>query len=857
MSWCKFNLDWTKLLMDNIAFPTLEIFLLGKFRVKVNGVLLEEHVWKRRSPKKLIKLLALQPDHRLHREQIIDLLWTEQDCDIAFNSLNKAIHTARRTLEPKLKKGSESMFIQTKSSQVILHSPGKLFIDVEEFERLAHSAIKAEDAEIGKAALGLYQGQLLTEDVYDDWLRVKRETLNLLFRKAANKTAEIYLRGEDHLRALELFKKLCREDPTDERVHQNLMRLYAMTGSKYQALKQYEQCRSALRELDMEPEQETVNLIDLIKEGKIPAVKTGSKRGSPLQSNSLIHQSSDSLKDENPNGFQSANQQKLPEIRQLTFRQGVIQTARFASDRQAVFYSAAWESSGLKTYKINLSNFESQAIGQNGTGIFSVSWEGVLALALEKRFLRGFIAAGTLAQMLPKEIFTEKILEDVQWADWHPAGNCITQAFARQYLAVVRDREGKNRLEFPVGNILYETGGWISHPRFSPSGKYLAFIEHPTLADDSGAVAVIDLQNTLTNKRRILSDKWISIQGLAWKAVGDELWFTAAKAGNARSVYSVSLNGKDERLVYRGIGSLTLQDLSGKNEALITVDKTRVRIAAHLSGETEVRDLSWHDWSLVRDISADGKIILFTEAGESAGSLYSAFIRKTDESEAIFLGEGSALALSPDGEYALVKLDKTLKELVLLSAKGGGVVKHLKPDRTEPLNYHPWACWFPDGKRILFAANQDDRGTKLYVQELDGEPECITPALEGVEISSPHSISPDNGLVAMIAPDHRICLYSIKGKSIVDYPKIKPNFLPVRWSDDGKYLFVRERGAMPAIVYRCELPGGELKPLYELMPKEKTGVHEILRVLVTPDAKSYAYSYTRDLSDLFIIEGLE
>lgn len=839
--------------MANTIHSTLKIFLLGRFRVELNEVFIEEHLWTRRSSKQLVKLLALQPTHQLHREQIIDRLWTEQDYKTALNNLNKAIHTARRVFEPELEKGGNSQFIKTSNHRIILCCPGSLFVDIEEFERSAFAAIKNEDAETGEMALALYQGKLLTEDIYEDWLSVKRESLHLLYRKVSNKTAEVYIKGGEYQRALEILKKLCVDDPTDERIHQNLMRLYAMTGSKYQALKQFEQCAASLWEIGMEPEEETVKLKDLIKAGKILPVKFGFDNNSNQLFVSSSQQVSNSSSAASQTGIKTQTRQKLPEIRQLTFQQGVIYTARFSHDRQSVFYSADWESKDLNLYKINRGADESQSIGVNGAGIYSVSAKGDLALSFKQRFVRGFITSGALALTNRADASPVKILEDVQWADWHPVKHLLSDP--RQCLAIVRDAGGRNRLEYPVGNVLYETGGWISHPRFSPSGKYLAFIEHPTLADDSGAVAVIDLQNSGKIARRILSDKWISIQGLAWRISDEEIWFTAAKAGNARSIFAVSLRGNNERLVFRGIGSLTLQDLSDSGEALITVDKTRVRIVSRPAGDTEERDLSWHDWSLVRDISDDGKMILFTEAGESGGDLYSTYVYKTNGAKPVRLGNGSALALSPDHKYALVKLLNAPNQLVLLPV-GDGMTKVLKRFETKPLNYHPWACWFPDEKKVLFAANPNDGGTRLYVQSIEGSPQCITPDMEGVEISSPRSISPDGKLLAMIDPERRICFFSFKKNSITGYPQIEPNYLPVRWSGDGKHIYIRERGAVPAVVYRYGLSGGQIEPVYELIPKDKTGVHEILRVLLTPDGKSYAYSYTRDLSDLFVIEGL-
>ncbi|HEX8289188.1 MAG TPA: BTAD domain-containing putative transcriptional regulator [Pyrinomonadaceae bacterium] len=837
--------------------PTsLEIYLLGKFQVKVNGLLVKEHFWQRRSAKLLVKLLALTPHHELHREKIIDILWTDQDIETAKNSLHKTIYMARRAFEPFLEKATESQFIQTKKQHVILFSPGSLFIDVEEFERLANIALKTEDIETGESAIALYKDDLLTETLFEEWLVVKRESLRILYRKLTTKIAELQASKAEFGRSIELLKKLITDDPTDEHVHQHLMRYYAQTGSKYQALKQYEQCCQALREMSVEPEQETVELKEQIQQGKIAPLKLITNidsRQTAISSNGHIQAEKRIVKPP----------PSVPKVKQLTFRQGVIQSAKFSSDNQTIIYDAAWGGVDPELFTIPRDGWDSQPVGLKQTNIFSVSPTGEMAIALRRKFLRGYVSSATLARIHQRGGMPRELLESVQWADWYPDKECLAKLSDNQCLVIVRESEGRSRLEYPIGNVLYETGGWISHPSFSPSGEAIAFIDHPTLAEDSGAVAVINLKTEDKSEKRIISDGWISIRGLVWNKATGEIWFTAAREGNARSVYAVSVNDENdketdnERLVYKGIGSLTIHDLSPDGAALITVDKTRIRISSgNCTEEKEEHDLSWHDWSLVRDLSPDGETILFTEAGESGGSLYGVYVRKTNGSPALRLGNGSALALSPNGKYALVRL-LTTKQQVALLPTGAGETKMLPPFESKSLKYQPWACWFPNGKKILFAANEADKGTKLYTQEWDSEPICITPKQEGVEISSPHSISPDGKQIAIINSENRICLYEIENGKCKLLPDLRVDYLVVRWSGDGKYLFVRERGKVPAVIYRYEIETARTEEWIRLMPQDKTGVHEILRILLTPDGKSYVYSFTRDLSDLFLIEGLQ
>lgn len=827
--------------MENNSLPVLEIFLLGKFRVRVNGTFIKKNLWTRRASEQMIKLLALEPTHELHREQLIEFLWSEQYLETLRNNLNKAIHAARRVLEPNLKGASDSRFIVTEKHQVRLCAPGdNLFVDAIEFECLATKGIKSENIQDCERALDLYKGDLLTEDLYEEWATSRREHLRLLQRKLVTKTAAMYATQEARFeRSIELLKTLSLSDPTDERVHQDLMRLYAQTGSKYQALKQYEICRKALIEIGLEPETETIEIKTQIERDNIPPIRL-----KPPDTSQLIN-GNHSQK----NGLLKPINNSEPRVKQLTFNHGVVHSAKFAPDGQNIVYCAAWEDAEFELYKIHLKNLEQNPTGLFNTGIFTISPAGEMALSLDRKFLRGYSSVATLARQHISGGVPREILENVQWAEFFPGQRSPAGVTNQEHFAVIREVKGRNRLEYPIGNVLYETGGWISSPKFSPQGDKIAFIDHPTLADDSGAVAIVNLRG----EKAILSDKWISIQGLAWNATSGEIWFTATREGNSRAIHGVDLQGR-ERLIYRGIGSLTIHDLAKDGTALITLNKTRIRIMAKGNEEERERDLSWHDWSLVRDMSPDGKTILFTEAGESGGAMYGAYIRKTGGSSALRLGNGSALALSPCGKFALVNLIST-QQLALLPI-GAGETKLLSPVKSESFFYQPWSCFFPDGEKILFAANERDRGTKLYVQGLNEKAVCITPDEEGTEISSPHSISPDGKLVAIINAEKRVCLLEIENGECTELSELESDYLPTRWSKDGKYIYVRERGRVPATVFRYEPETGIKQKLLELMPKDRTGVYEILRILLTPDASSYAYSYTRELSDLFIIEGL-
>lgn len=265
------------------AIPSvLEIHLLGPFRVKVDGREIEERHFTRRKPALLLKLLALQPHHQLHREQVMELLWPKLDPEAAANNLHKCIHAARRALEPALKSGSDSHFLLTHGHQVQLRAPEQLWVDVVAYEQAAVAALKVSDTEAYEQALALYDGDLLIEDPYEDWAATRRETLRALREDLLTKLSRLYEGRGNHRQAIERLKEILLLDPANEEAHRRLMRLYALTGARRQALHQYERCRSELRSaLDAEPEQTTIELYEQIVSGGLRPLAADKTRAAP------------------------------------------------------------------------------------------------------------------------------------------------------------------------------------------------------------------------------------------------------------------------------------------------------------------------------------------------------------------------------------------------------------------------------------------------------------------------------------------------------------------------------------------------------------------------------------------------
>lgn len=259
---------------------TVRIRLLGRFRVAVNGEPLSDGRWKRRKSKLLIKLLALQPHHQLHREQLIELLWPEQESEPVANNLHKVIHAARRALEPALASGLDSRFVRWRDQQIALVAGDGLWIDVDEFETRAAEALRGDDPESYEAALALYEGDLLAEDLYEDWAGERREQLRVLQHGLLMKLSGLYANAGDCQRGLALSQQLIALDALNEEAWRQSMRLLARQGKRAEALRQYERCCQVLRaELDAEIDPATAGLFEQIVAGRLSSASPCQRGG--------------------------------------------------------------------------------------------------------------------------------------------------------------------------------------------------------------------------------------------------------------------------------------------------------------------------------------------------------------------------------------------------------------------------------------------------------------------------------------------------------------------------------------------------------------------------------------------------
>jgi eukaryotic-like serine/threonine-protein kinase len=533
-----------------------------------------------------------------------------------------------------------------------------------------------------------------------------------------------------------------------------------------------------------------------------------------------------------------AGSNPLPTFHQLTFKRGVIYSARFAPDGQTVIYSASWDGEAPQLYSTRPGAPESRPLEVRDSNLFAVSPTGQMALSLSCRIVLIAECGGTLASMPFSGGAPRELAQDVISADWTADGN---------NLAVARRAAGKFRIEFPLGKRLYESPGWLRSVRVSPRGDALAFVEHPVGGSDIGSVAVLDMNGD----RKLLSGGWVSLEGLGWSPRGDEVWIAGTKDHAwANEIHGLDFSGRD-RVILRLPGILRLHDISREGRVLLSTERWRYGILFRGPADEKERDLSWLDFSLVSDLSPDGRNLAFAEPGEAAGILIFAYMRKSDGSQAIRLGDCALPVFSPDQKRVLCESVNGDQFEVIATAAAES--KSITP---YGITQHGAFGWLPDGKEIFFEG-YDGHSWRIYTQGLDGgKPRLITPEI------LPHTqwanlVSPDGKWLVGQDLEGKAWLYPVAGGSPHPLQGLEENEGWVNWSEDGRSAYIRDLGKVPTRVFRLDLSTGKKQPFIDLAPGDPLGMSSIRSVRVTPDGKSYAYTYERALSELYLVEGVK
>jgi Tol biopolymer transport system component len=539
-----------------------------------------------------------------------------------------------------------------------------------------------------------------------------------------------------------------------------------------------------------------------------------------------------------------------PSFQRLTFRRGLVLSARFAPDGQTIVYGAGWEGNPSRLFAARLGSPESSPLGLPDGTIMSISPSGELAILTGRVHSLGMpphpLARVPFAGGAPRDVAVNAF-----GADWAPDGRSL--AVARLEMGGATSGEATTtsqwasrrfRLEFPIGTVLYENASsGIWWPRVSPKGDQVAFIEE---RPDGLSLELVDLKG-----RKTILWQGQRPWGLAWSRKGDEIWFT-----EGGGLWAVSLKGK-RRLLARFPSMVELHDISRDGRVLLILSQLQASLVVRVPGAAEERDLTWFDSSYGVALSPDGGTLLFTDRGgvgsiEDPGTAGS-YVRRTDGSPAVRLGEGGAQALSPDGRWVLSLVQGSPPRLVLLPTG---------PGEPRPIPLGEINCTradlLPDGKTVLIWGTAPGQGWRVFVQDLDGaHRRALTP--DGFHLFGyGRTFSPDGKLVAIAGPGQKLMLIPIEGGEPRPVPGVEPREAPVSWSVDQRSLYVFGFGfEMSGKIHRIDLASGRRELWKEIKPRDPTAIGPFSNIVFTPDQKGYAYSLVRSISTLYLVDGLE
>jgi dipeptidyl aminopeptidase/acylaminoacyl peptidase len=535
-------------------------------------------------------------------------------------------------------------------------------------------------------------------------------------------------------------------------------------------------------------------------------------------------------------GAQADVESRVP-FRRLTFRRGSISRARFAPDGRSFIYGGAWEGQPVETFWNHIGNPEGRSVSQAGTDLFGVGPQGELAVCLKRHQRAPWVYTGTLARTPVGGGAARPLLQGVDEADWSPDGNQI---------AIVREVNSLNQLEYPMGKILFQTAGWISHIRVSRDGSRVAFIHHEYVGNDAGSITVVDT----AGKVSVPSPHWGTVRGLAWSADGREIWFTANREGAGRNLYAVDLEGR-LRALHEIPGQLCIHDVFPDGRALISNSVERQVIMVHTASDTGERDLSWLDWSILRDISPDGQWVLIIESGEGGGSQGAICIRPTDGSPAVQIGEGEASGFSPDGMWVIALVRRPgQKASISLLPTGVGEAQAVNVDGLDCRA----ARWIPNTRSLVVAGEENEGQVRLHRIDVDtGKRSTIGP---DENVSPQFEVSPDGRAIVAVFGERPMMLYPVDGGDPSPIPGIRPDDVVQPWTAESEAILVSREGVVPARVDRIDVTTGARTLWREIAPADGSGVLSVRRIRFMPDGQTYGYSYLSQLDDLYLVENL-
>jgi Tol biopolymer transport system component len=529
------------------------------------------------------------------------------------------------------------------------------------------------------------------------------------------------------------------------------------------------------------------------------------------------------------------------DYQRLTFREGHVDTARFTPDGENVVYEAEWDGDPSRLYVSTPGAPESRPLDTPpNSRLLAVSSKGDLAL------LRGPFTPdglGTLARASLHGGPPRALLENVRFADWSPDGS---------ELAVVRKVDGKLRLEYPIGKVLFQASPILTNIRVSPDGQRVALCSFGG-GGSALAVGTVDRAGKVEEYGVVsgqiqLSD--LNSEFLSWSPDGREIWFRSFDAPTHNTIFAIDRKG-NKRIVTRFPGRANLYDVAPDGRILLSNESRRVGIRGAAPGAAAERDLSCLESSDLRAITPDGSMVLANSIGESGGPKGSIYWRMTDGAQAVRLSDGTAFAISPDGKWVTgFSSRETTKRKYVVMPTGAG--EEFSPSTSLPQLPGEFCIvlgWLPGDGNYIVGGYKNSK-TRLYAWNRPAN--TVRPISQLDMADQIPGVSPDARQLIMPSAGGQWMVCAVDTGSCGPIPDLSPHDEPLGWRADNRSLYMithhdENPTFLVSIVDAATGKRSEWKTIRPSIP-----VDSVSNLKITPDGRAYAYNYTYTRSDLYL-----
>jgi eukaryotic-like serine/threonine-protein kinase len=517
-----------------------------------------------------------------------------------------------------------------------------------------------------------------------------------------------------------------------------------------------------------------------------------------------------------------------PTFKQLTFRRGWLDQARFAPDGRTVIYGAGWDGKPVELFQTRTDSPESRPLGLTHARVLSISSQGEMAILLDPARQQGVFSLGTLAVVPLAGGTPRELLENVYSADWTPDGRnlCVSRLHPN----------GEITIELPPGTVLHRTRERADLLRMSRDGRLIVFRDV-----NARKVVLLDRERKVA---KVLGDLGANFFGLAWSPTDREVWYTEGASRGARDVYAVDLEGR-RRLVYRSPSVLSLVDTAPDGRVLFHRALDRYGAMALLPGSQVEQDVTVYDDSVIWALSPDGRMLLLNTLSDASGPP-SAYLRR-DGGDPMRVAAGRGLDISPDGRSALVVANTGGLSVVPI---GPGLPRQIDLGALRASG----GAWLPsphEGIIVRGHERQNEPYSLWLIDERGSKPRRLA-----VGAFPDWAIAPDGRQVAARTAVDTVTVIPLAGGPSRDIRALDVHLSVRRWSGDGRSIYLGRTGGWPCEIHRLDLATEKIELWKQVAPPDPTGILQCTDILPSADGRSYAYGTNRSLASLIVAEGL-